>query len=77
MRGYQKPRAQVHDRRTVLSVSGGFVEVSRERHVKLPNGNLLQESCIDIYDWFAGDRAPKEWILGLNKTPPDTFIASD
>ena len=77
VRGPQKPRAQVHDERAVLSMSGEFVEVDGERYVKLPDGNLLQESWVDIHDWFAGGRAPKEWILGLNKTAPDTFTASD
>ena len=32
---------------------------------------------LDIYDWFAGGRAPKEWILGLDKTAPQIFTASD
>ena len=67
----------MYDERVALSVSREFVEVDRERYVKLPNDNLLQESWVDIYDWFADGRAPKEWILGLNKTAPDTFIASD
>ena len=38
----QKPRAQVHDERAVLSMSGELVEVDGERYVKLPNDNLLQ-----------------------------------
>ena len=77
VRGPQKPRAKVQDEMAVISVSGGLVEIDGEKYVKLPNGNLLQESWMDIYDWFAGDRAPKEWILGQNKTAPQTFTASD
>ena len=48
-----------------------------ERYVKLPDENLLQESWMDVYDWFAGGRAPNEWIVGLNRTAPDTFSACD
>ena len=73
VRGPQRPRPRVHGERAVLSMSGGFVEVDGERCVKLPNENLLQESWMDFYDWFAGGRAPTEWIVVLNRTAPDTF----
>ena len=50
VRGPQKPRAQVHDERAVLTVSGESAEVDGERYLKLPNDNLLQESWVDIHD---------------------------
>ena len=43
--------------------------------MKLPNKNLLQENRMDIYDWFAGGRAPKEWIVGRNRTAAYTCSA--
>ena len=56
---------------------GGVVELDGERDVKLPSGNLLLECWIVIYVWFEGGKAPKEWIVRLNKTAPAVFSVDD
>ena len=43
-----------------MSGDGGFVLVNEEQYsLRLPNGNLLPEVWVDIYEWFAGGMAPK------------------
>ena len=51
--------------------------VDGERFVVLASGKLLPEDWKDIYDWFWGGRAPKDWYDRFAKTAPNSFSAVD
>ena len=39
-----------------------------DRYVRLTNGTLIPEKWLDIYEWFAGKKAPKEWIERMTRS---------
>ena len=38
----------------------------------MTNGTLIPEKWLDIYEWFAGEKAQKEWIERIAKPAPQT-----
>ena len=56
---------------------GGTVQFNGVSYSKLASGSLLPEVWQDIFEWFAGGVAPKEWREGLCRTAPATFSSSD
>ena len=72
-RGPYKPRVQEDDETELLSGVGLIWEVRRESCVVLSSGNLLPEKWHDIYEWYGGGKAPKDWINRLQMTEPDLF----
>ena len=75
--GPQRARPCAYDKRAVLPGSVRVIEVDGDSYSRLPNGKLLQENWMDVYEWFTGVRAPKDWLVGLNRTVPDTFSVND
>ena len=69
-RGPQQAKARAVEGGDIMGDERVFAELDGERYVKLPNGNLLLECWIDIYEWFEGGKAPNEWIVRLNKSAP-------
>ena len=43
----------------------------------LATRNLLSERWLDIYEWFLGGRAPKDWLDRFSKTAPSEFSEID
>ena len=43
----------------------------------LESGNLLPEKWLDIYEWFLGGKAPRDWLDRLHKTAPSGFSDLD
>ncbi len=52
-------------------------ELDRERHVVIDSGNMIPDKWIDVYDWFVGGKAPKDWLNRFNYTSPTTFTAAN
>ena len=50
------------DEREVLSDEGVVREFKGERYCVLGSGNLLKEEWKDIFYWYAGGKAPDDWI---------------
>ena len=61
-RGPYKPRSRMSDEREVLSDEGVVREFKGERYCVLGSGNLLKEEWKDIFYWYAGGKAPDDWI---------------
>ena len=59
-RGPYKPRPVVLDDRTVVHRSTIMKELDGEHHVVIDRGNMIPDKWIDIYDWFVGEKAPKD-----------------
>ena len=76
-RGPQKKKAMVTEDRYVVGNGGGVHEIDGERYVLLPTGNLLPECWMDIYEWFEGGKAPKEWVIRMGYSAPDGFTVFD
>ena len=72
-RGPQKARVRASDEVMVVASVGGYLEFKGESYFVLTNGNLLPKIWEDIYQWFAGGLAPKEWKESLAKTAPLRF----
>ena len=72
-----RPRSGRRETQEVMSVSGAVREVRGERFVVLASGNLLPERWLDIYEWFLGGRAPKNWLDQFSKTAPSNFSELD
>ena len=49
-----------------------IVEYEDDRYVRLTNGILIPEKWLDIYEWFAGKKAPKEWVERMARSAPQT-----
>ena len=43
-----------------------------DRYIRLTTGTLIPEKLLDIYEWFAGKKAPKEWIERMMRSAPQT-----
>ena len=76
-RGPYGARSRTFDDREVLLRAGSIRVVGGERFVVLASGKLLPEDWKDIYDWFWGGRAPKDWFDRFAKTAPNSFSAVD
>ena len=76
-RGPQQKKAMVTEDRYVVGNGGGVHEIDGERYVLLPTGNLLPECWMDIYEWFEGGKAPKEWVIRMGYSAPDGFTVFD
>ena len=76
-RGPQVAKARVQDDRAVFARSKGMKVVDGENYVMLVSGNLLPDEWIDIYEWYTGGRAPKDWLDRLNRTAPSSFTDID
>ena len=76
-RGPQKPRVHASDGVTVVASAGGYMEFKGESYFVLSNGNLLPREWEDIYQWFAGGLALKDWKEYLAKTAPSVFTEKD
>jgi len=76
-RGPQKTRVRASDEVIVVDSSGGYVEFKGVSYFVLSNGNLLPKIWEDLYQWFAGGIAPKEWKESLAKTAPAVFTEKD
>ena len=76
-RGPRGPRARRLDERRVVLGEGGIEQFNGDRYLKLQSGSLLPEVWQDVYEWFAGGVAPREWREGLCRTAPATFSESD
>jgi hypothetical protein len=74
-RGPYKPRPVALDDRTVVHRSTTVKELDGERHVVIESGNMIPDNRIDIYDWFVGGKAPKDWLNRSNSMAPTTFTA--
>ena len=72
-RGPYKPRVQEDDGTELLSGVRLIREVRGESYVVLSSGNLLPEKWHDIYEWYGGGKAPKDWINRLQMTEPGSF----
>lgn len=76
-RGPQKSKARGQDDRTVLAGTKGLKIVGGENHVVLDSGHLMPVMWIDIYEWYTGGKAPKDWLDRLNRTAPSSFTDID
>ena len=72
-RGPYQAKARAVEGGVIMGDERGFAELDGESYVKLPNGNLLLECWIDIYEWFEGSKAHNKWIVRLNKSAPTGF----
>ena len=75
--GLQRPRVGTLDERCVALGDGGTVVLKGECYFKLPSVNLLAKDWQDIYKWFAGGMAPKQWREALNRTVPETISGAN
>ena len=75
--GPRRPRALNHDGRVVRIVTDKYIEVDGESYVVLSSENLLVKKWVDIFAWFAGGRAPQDWIDRFNSTAPDAYTDVD
>ena len=75
--GPYKHRVLDQDRRAVRILTEEYIEVDGESYVVLNSGNLLLKKWVDIFEWFAGGRAPRDWIDRFNSTAPDTYTDVD
>ena len=41
-------------------------------HVRLTNETIIPEKWLDIREWFAGKKAPKEWVERMARSGPQT-----
>ncbi len=75
--GPQKHRALEKDGRTMRMLTGEYIEFDGKSYVVLKSGTLLVKKWVDIFEWFAGGRAPQDWIDRFNSTAPDTYTDVD
>ena len=75
--GPQKQRALEQDGRTVRMLTREYIEFDGESYVVLNSGNLLVKKWVDIFEWYAGGRAPQDWIDRFNSTAPVTYTDVD
>ena len=61
-RGPYGRRMRRNENQVVLRSEQSVREVDGERFVVLNSGNLLPEKWLDIYEWFLGGKAPRDWI---------------
>ena len=73
---YKKRMIRMADEE-LLSEMRSCRELDGERVVVLGSGNLLYEEWIDIFDWFSGGTAPKDWLFCFSKTAPGDFSEID
>ena len=50
-----------------------IVEFEGERYCELQNGGLLPEVWQVIYEWFAGDVAPRVWREAMQRSIPENL----
>ena len=76
-RGPQRPRVRTLDKSRVALGDGGNMVFRGECYFNLPSGNLLAQDWQDIYEWFAGGVAPKQWREALKRTVPETISGAN
>ena len=76
-RGPYKARRVEYDGRAVISRGHVIKEIEGEKYVVLNSGNLLPEDWRDVYEWYLGGKAPRNWIDRFNMTAPDSFSQVD
>ena len=73
---YKARRVQRHGR-AVISCGRLTREIEGDAYFVLNSGNLLLERWRDVYEWYLGGRAPKDWIEQFNRTAPEYFTEVD
>ena len=48
-------------------------EVDGERYVVLSSSDLFLENMKDVYEWYVGGKAPKDWINYFRRTELSLF----
>ena len=61
-RGKYAPRAHQSDTMSICFKPGTVTVIGGVRYVVLVSGNLLPEVWADLYEWFLGGKAPKDWL---------------
>ena len=61
----------------VVTYVSGLVTFRDKQYFKLTNGNLVPEIYCDMYEWYAGRKAPKIWREALANSAPLSMMASD
>ena len=74
-RGKYKPRERYNNNTKVVTSVVDVVVYEDDRYVRLTNGTLIPEKWLDTYEWFAGKKAPKEWVDRMAKSAPETRSA--
>ena len=65
------------DKRNLKMAAEEVVEFGGNLYVKLANGYLLPRDWRDIYEWFGGGVAPRNWREALQSTEPVGFTEID
>ena len=71
-RGKYKPRERYNNNTKVVTSVVDIVVCKDDRYVRFTNGKLIPEKLLDVYEWFAGKKAPKEWIEQMARSVPET-----
>ena len=67
-----KPRMRRDNNTKVVTPVVDVVVYEGENYVKLTNGTLIPEPWLVIYEWFAGKKAPQEWVDRMARSAPET-----
>ena len=70
--GKYKPMERRNNNTKVVTPVVDIVMYEDDRYVRLTNGMLIPEKWLVIYEWFAGQKAPKEWIERMARSAPQT-----
>ena len=69
-RGKYAPRTRKDDNVKVVSSVLEVEVYEGERYVKLTNGTFIPEKWLDVYEWYVGRKAPKEWVERMGRSVP-------
>ena len=69
MRSLNETCIKIGELRIVLQI----VDFEGERYCELQNGGLLPEVWQVIYEWFAGDVAPRVWREAMQRSIPENL----
>ena len=70
-RGKYAPRTREDDNVKVVSSVLEVEVYEGERYVKLTNGTFISEKWLDVYEWYVGRKAPKEWVEQMGRSVPE------
>ena len=76
-RGTYKARRTNEDHRTIVSITEQVRVVDGEEYTVLQSGSLLLKKWSDIFEWFCGGKAPRDWMNRFQITAPGGFSAID